>query len=117
VILADTSVWVDYLRAGEPALATALEEERVLMHPLVLGELACGNLRNRHEILELLARLPTAPTASGAEALGFLERHALMGRGIGYVEVHLLASVALAGQAQLWTRDRRLAAIAAALLP
>lgn len=115
MILVDTSVWVDHLRAGEPALAIVLQQERVLMHPFVLGELACGNLRNRHEILELLARLPAVPTASDAEVLGFIERHALMGRGIGYVDVHLLASVTLAGQTQLWTRDRRLAAIAAAL--
>lgn len=115
MILVDTSVWVDHLRSGEPALVAALQEERVLMHPFVLGELACGNLRNRDEVLELLARLPAAPTATDAEALSMIERRALMGRGIGYIDVHLLASVALAGEAKLWTRDRRLAATAAAL--
>lgn len=115
MILVDTSVWVYHLRAGEPALAVALQEERVLMHPFVLGELACGNLRNRHEILELLARMPAAPIATDTEALDLIERRALMGRGIGYVDVHLLASVILAKQAYLWTRDRRLAATAAAL--
>lgn len=115
MILVDTSVWIDHLRSGEPALAAVLQDERVLMHPFILGELACGNLRNRHEVLELLARLPAAPMATDAEALSLIAMRALMGRGIGYVDVHLLASVALAGEAKLWTRDRRLAAAAAAL--
>jgi predicted nucleic acid-binding protein len=115
VILVDTSVWVDHLRSGEPALATALEGGRVLMHPFVLGELACCNLKNRGEVLRLLGALPAAPAATDAEVLGFIERRALMGRGIGYIDVHLLASVALAGVARLWTRDRRLAEVAAEL--
>jgi hypothetical protein len=79
------------------------------------GELACGNLRNRREVLELLGNLPHAPLATDAEAREFIERRMLMGRGIGYIDVHLLASVALAGTAHLWTRDRRLAAVAAGL--
>jgi len=115
VILVDTSVWIDHLRSGEPALATALEGGRVLMHPFVLGELACGNLKNRSEVLRLLGDLPAAPTATDPEALGLIERRALMGRGIGYIDVHLLASAALAGVGRLWTRDRRLAAVAAEL--
>jgi len=115
MILADTSVWVDHLRDGTPALAAALEQGRVLTHPFVLGELACGNLKNRSEVLQLLGELPAAPMATDPEALDFIERRALMGRGIGYVDVHLLASVALAGTAQLWTRDKRLAAVAADL--
>ena len=115
MILVDTSVWVDHLRDGTPALAAALEQGRVLTHPFVLGELACGNLKNRGEVLQLLGELPAAPMASDPEALDFIERRALMGRGIGYVDVHLLASVALAGTAQLWTRDKRLAAVAADL--
>jgi len=115
MILVDTSVWVDHLRDGTPALAAALEQGRVLTHPFVLGELACGKLKNRGEVLQLLGELPAAPMASDPEALDFIERRALMGRGIGYVDVHLLASVALAGTAQLWTRDKRLAAIAADL--
>jgi predicted nucleic acid-binding protein len=112
VILADTSVWIDHLRAGVPALAEALEQGRVLVHPFVLGELACGNLRNRSEVLELLGNLPSVPTATDAEAMEFIERRALMGRGVGYIDVHLLASAALAGTARLWTRDRRLATVA-----
>ena len=115
MILVDTSVWVDHLRDGTPALAAALEKGRVLTHPFVLGELACGNLKNRGEVLQLLGELPAAPMATDPEALDFIERRALMGRGIGYVDVHLLASVALAGTAQLWTRDKRLAAVAADL--
>ena len=115
MILVDTSVWVDHLRSGEPELATALEGGWVLMHPFVLGELACGNLKDRSRVLRLLGDLPVAPTATAPEALGLIERSALMGRGIGYVDVHLLASAALAGSGRLWTRDRRLAGVAAEL--
>ncbi len=115
MILVDTSVWIDHLRSGEPALATALEGGRVMMHPFVLGELACGNLQNRREVLRLLNALPAAPTATDPEALDFIERRALMGRGLGYIDVHLLASTALAADARMWTRNRRLAAVAAEL--
>jgi predicted nucleic acid-binding protein len=115
VILVDTSVWIDHLRSGEPVLASALEGGQVLMHPFVLGELACGDLKNRGEVLRLLDDLPAAPTATDPEALEFIERRALMGRGIGYIDVHLLASTALDGVARLWTRDRRLATAAAEL--
>ncbi|HEX7124710.1 MAG TPA: type II toxin-antitoxin system VapC family toxin [Thermodesulfobacteriota bacterium] len=115
MILVDTSVWVDHLRRGDAALAAALEAVEVCIHPFVLGELACGTLRNRREVLELLARLPGVPVATDEEALEFIERRALMGRGIGYIDVHLLASAALAGTVRLWTRDRRLAAVAADL--
>ena len=85
------------------------------MHPFVLGELACGNLRNRREVLRLLGDLPTAPVASEREALELIERRALMGRGIGYVDVHLLAAAALGAGARLWTSDERLALVAAEL--
>ena len=91
---------------------TALEGGRVLMHPYVLGELACGNLENRDEVLKLLEDLPAAPTATDPEVLALIERRALMGRGIGYVDVHLLASAALSDAGRLWTRDRRLATAA-----
>jgi predicted nucleic acid-binding protein len=85
------------------------------MHPFVLGELACGHLKNREEVLRLLGDLPAAPTATEREALRFIERRALMGRGIGFIDIHLLASAFLAGPARLWTRDKRLAAVAAEL--
>lgn len=115
MILVDTSVWIDHLRAGQSPLATALDEGKVLIHPFVLGELACGDLKNRDRVLQLLGALPSAPIATDPEALEFIERRALMGRGIGYIDVHLLASTALAGTAWLWTLDKRLAAIAAEL--
>ena len=112
MILVDTSVWADHLRKGVPALASALEQGNVLMHPFVRGELACGNLKNRGEVLRLLEELPGAPIATDCETLDFIERRAVMGRGLGYIDVHLLASVALAGTARLWTRDKRLAVVA-----
>jgi predicted nucleic acid-binding protein len=114
MILADTSVWIQHLRTGDPRVADALNAGRICIHPFVIGELACGNLRNRGELLELLGHLPAAPAATDAEALQFLEQHALMGRGVGWIDVHLLASVAL-GATQLWTHDKRLAAVAAKL--
>lgn len=115
MILVDTSVWIDHLRRGDERLGRVLLAGRVLMHPFIVGELACGNLRNRVAVLELLDRLPAAPTASEAEARAFLERHALMGRGVGHVDVHLLASAALAGNTRLWSRDRPLARVAVSL--
>jgi len=113
MILVDTSVWVDHLRSNEPALVAALETGLVLTHPFVVGELACGNLKNRSEVLALLRDLPAAQVATDAEALAFVDARALMGRGVGYVDVHLLASAALGGDTRLWTRERRLASVAA----
>ena len=112
MVLVDTSVWIDHLRKGDAALRAALQAGQVLMHLFVIGELACGNLNNRAGLLVLLRDLPSAPVATDTEALGFLDRHALMGRGIGYLDVHLLASAALADPARLWTRDKRLANVA-----
>lgn len=103
MILVDTSVWVDHLRAGDAELAALLNGSQVLMHPFVLGELACGNLRNRMEVLALLKDLPRAAVATDEEVLFFIEQHALMGRGIGYVDAHLLAAVALGDVTRLWT--------------
>lgn len=115
MILADTSIWIDHLRAGVPRLAELLETGSVVSHPFVIGELACGNLRERTRILGLMGRLPASPSASDAEVLAFIEHRALMGRGIGYIDTHLLASVALARDVRLWTRDRRLSKVAAEL--
>jgi len=111
VILVDTSVWVEHLRRGLPCLATLLQEGKVLIHPWVIGELACGNLRNRRDVLELLQGLPAADVASDSEVLLLIEREQLMGRGIGYVDAHLLTSAKLS-HCQLWTQDKRLAALA-----
>jgi predicted nucleic acid-binding protein len=107
VILVDTSVWVEHLRRGLPGLADVLDQGLVLVHPFVVGELACGNLENRREILDLLAALPVAVSATDDEVLHLLEERRLMGRGIGWFDAHLLAS-ALLSEAPLWTRDRRL---------
>ena len=115
MILVDTSVWVDHLRQGVPGLVDPLERSAVAMHPFVVGEIACGSLRNRQSILELLQDLPAAVVADSDEVLLFIERHALHGKGIGYVDVHLLASVALTEGTHLWTRDQRLRRLAVAL--
>lgn len=115
MILVDTSIWIDHLRAGEPRLAELLNAGRVVAHPLVIGELACGNLKNRKAVLSLLQDLPAAPIATDEEVLFFIERHGLMGKGIGYVDAHLLSAVSMMGAGRLWTRDRRLGAVAVAM--
>jgi predicted nucleic acid-binding protein len=112
MILADTSVWVDHLRADDKALAALLNAGMVLSHPFVIGELALGNLRQRETVLNALADLPQASVATDAEVLHFIERHALSGRGIGYVDAHLLAAVTLNAGAKLWTKDKRLHGVA-----
>ncbi len=115
MILVDTSVWVDHLRRGDPGLVDLLERSAVVMHPFVVGEIACGSLSDRKALLELLQDLPPAVVATDDEVMQFIERQALHGKGIGYVDVHLLASVALTGGARLWTRDQKLRQAAAAL--
>lgn len=115
MILVDTSVWIEHLRARDAALAWYLEQGEVLMHPFVLGELACSNLRNRAELLALLQQLPCCRCASDAETLYFIERRGLMGKGIGWVDAHMLASVVLGGTQGLWTRDQRLQRVAEGL--
>ena len=112
MILVDTSVWVDHLRRGDARLAALLERGAVVMHPFVIGEMACGSLADRAMILELLQDLPSAVVAENDEVLGFIERLGLHGKGIGYVDAHLLASVALTDGTRLWTRDKRLRAVA-----
>ncbi len=89
MILVDTSVWIDHLRKGDAELTNHLNSDQVLMHPFVLGELACGNLHNRQEILTLLKNLLRSTVASNDEVLFFIQNHTLMGRGIGYIDAHL----------------------------
>ena len=108
MILVDTSVWIDHLRTGEEGLAALLNTSQVLIHPYIIGELACGNLKNRTEVLGLLKDLPQAPVATHEEVLLFIEKNELMGPGIGFIDAHLLAATALANDAKLWTRDNRL---------
>ena len=112
MILVDTPVWVDHLRAGDLRLAELLAGGVVLGHPFIVGEIACGSLRDRTATLGLLRDLPMATVAEFDEVLGYLDRYRLHGKGIGYVDAHLLAATALTGGARLWTRDRRLHAVA-----
>ena len=115
MILVDTSVWIDHLQTSIALLADALEAEDVMVHPFIIGELACGEMKQRREVLSLLATLPSSVVATDEETLHFIELHHLMGKGIGYIDAHLLASVTLTNSARLWTRDKRLAAVAVAL--
>jgi predicted nucleic acid-binding protein len=112
LILVDTSVWIDHLRNGNDLLAKLLGSRCVLTHPFVVGELALGNMRQREVILAALSDLPHAELATHAEALDFINRHALFARGVGYVDVHLLASARLTPGAELWTKDNRLRQVA-----
>jgi len=112
MVLVDTSVWVDYLRTGDAALVGLLQAGRVCCHPMVLGELACGNLQNREQVFGLLADLSGCVEATHEEVLQLINKYALMGKGIGFVDAHLLASCLLTGETQLWTRDKRLAGVA-----
>lgn len=112
MILVDSSVWVDHLRGGDATLARLLDDGRVIAHPFVVGELALGCLRQRELILTALQNLPQAVVASDTEVLCFIDQQALYGLGIGYVDAHLLASVRLTAGGSLWTRDKRLQAVA-----
>ena len=100
---------------ADPGLIELLERSAVAIHPLVIGEIACGNLRDRDAILELLQDLPAVVVASDAEVLHCIERHALYGKGIGYVDVHLLASSLLTDGSTLWTRDVKLLRVAVSI--
>jgi predicted nucleic acid-binding protein len=110
-MLIDTTVWVDHLRRGDAVLVGQLEDMQVSIHPFVVGELACGRMKHRDRVLSAIDHLPTLPVSDHAEVLEFVEAHQLMGRGLGWVDMHLLASASSAGE-KLLTRDRRLRAAA-----
>lgn len=112
MILADTSVWVDHLRKGDPRLVGLLDTGQVLTHPFVIGELALGHLRHRETVVALLQDIPSAVTATDGEVLHFIEQHRLYGLGIGYVDAHLVTATLLTPGALLWTRDKVLLRIA-----
>ncbi len=114
MILVDTSVWIEHLRARSDRLRTLLFDEQVLCHPFIVGELACGTLQKRGEILNMLKALPEAHSVEHQEVLSFIEARRLYGRGIGWVDAHLLASTLLTG-CTLWTFDKPLRKAAAAL--
>lgn len=107
MVLVDTSVWVVHLRNGNIGLETLLNEGHVICHPFIVGELACGNLKNRAEILSLLQTLPMATHAEHEEVMKFIEDHTLMGKGLGYIDIHLIASAILT-EIPLWTVDKKL---------
>jgi len=107
LVLVDTSVWVEHLRNGTDGLAALLDEGHVVCHSFIIGELACGNLKNREEILKFLKALDSAALAEHEEVTRFIEIHSLMGKGLGYIDMHLLASAHLS-KIPLWTLDKRL---------
>jgi predicted nucleic acid-binding protein len=107
MVLVDTNIWINHFRKNDAKLVANLNMGSVASHPFIIGELACGNLNNRKEILELFQSLPSVPTVDSDEFLTFVESNSLMGKGLGYVDIHLLASAILAG-IELWTNDRRL---------
>jgi predicted nucleic acid-binding protein len=107
MVLVDTSVWVAHLRYGNIGLEALLNEGYVVSHPFIVGELACGNLKNRSEILSLLQALPMAIYAEHEEVMQFIENNRMMGKGLGYIDMHLLSSAILT-KVPLWTLDKRL---------
>lgn len=113
-MLVDTSVWVDHLRRSNSALVQQLERDEVWTHPFIAGELACGNLARRDHFLSALQAMPVVPVAEDDEVMTLIEGLRLMGRGLGYLDMHLLASASLSGLA-LWTLDKRLAKVATEL--
>lgn len=114
MVLVDTSVWVEHLRRGEPGLRTLLHEGEAICHPFVMGELACGHLQSREQILSLLKALPSAALVEPDEILFFIEERKLAGLGLGLIDVHLLASC-LISRVKLWTLDKRLKVVAVRL--
>ncbi len=115
MILVDTSVWIDHWRTGDERLMRLLEAGQVLVHPFVVGELSLGNLLHRRQVLTALQDLPQATMATHTEVLGFIDHATLAGSGIGYIDAHLLAAVRLTPASQLWSRDKRLSAVAVRL--
>lgn len=115
MIIVDTSVWIEHLRAADEVLTALLNGGEVLGHAFVIGELALGSLQQRDVFLSRLQDLPQAVVASDEDVLHFIDRQTLFGRGIGYVDAHLLAAARLTAGSRLWTRDRRLQAVSAQL--
>lgn len=112
LILADTSVWVDHLRRPSSILESLADQERLIMHPLIIGELRMASLRDRMRFLQRLRQMEAAPVAREDEVSAMVESHDLYGQGIGWIDAHMLASALVAGDILLWSRDRRLIAAA-----
>ncbi len=114
MVLVDTSVWVEHFRRGMNELEALLNDGQVVCHPFIVGELACGNLRNRAQILSLLATLPSSHLPEHEEVMHFIDQYRLMGKGLGYIDMHLLSSAMLTN-VPLWTLDKKLDKVSAAL--
>jgi predicted nucleic acid-binding protein len=112
VILVDSSVWIDHFRRANEILTDQLERQLVLIHPFVIGELAVGHLKSRDQLLRALGELDQVIVARDQEVMRFIEQERLFGRGLGYIDAHLLASVRLTPETLLWTRDKLLLAAA-----
>lgn len=112
MILADTSVWIDHFRHSSAALRAVIENDALLCHPAIIGELALGSLRDRRDVLSFLNAQREVAVATHDEVMGLIEHHGLFSMGIGYTDAHLLASTLIDSRAELWTNDRRLQAAA-----
>lgn len=112
MILADTSIWIDHFRSADAELGRIIEDDRLLCHPSVIGELALGSLRDRSNVIAFLSAQRSAVVATHDEVMIMIDRHSIFSMGIGYTDAHLLASVLLDNKASLWTRDKRLRAAA-----
>ena len=107
MVLVDTSVWVSHLREGSKELERLLNDGDVMLHPFIIGELACGNIKNRHKVLSLLQLLPMVIQVEHEEVLQFIEKNNLMGKGLGFIDAHLSASAILT-KVPMWTLDKKL---------
>ncbi len=112
MILVDTAVWIDHITAPITELLNRLDTREILVHPMVIGEIACGTMQERPVILSLLQSLPRIGELTHDQVLQEIETGGFMGRGIGYIDAHLLTSVMAQSGASLWTRDQRLKRIA-----
>ena len=114
MVLVDTSIWIDHFRKGNMKLITLLLNDQVLCHPFIIGEVACGNFKNRNEIIALLHALPKLPLIADSEVLYFINEKKLYGKGIGWIDAHLLASSCMNG-CSLFTLDKRLSQLTQAI--
>jgi len=114
MVLVDTSVWVEHLRSGNIGLENLLNDDHVICHLFIVGELACGNFSNRSEILSLLQALPLANHAEHEEVMHFVENYSLMGKGLGYVDMHLIVA-AMLNRVPIWTLDKKLKGVSSKL--
>lgn len=115
MFLADTSIWIDHLNGGDAPLEDALNKREVICHPYIVAEIALGSLKNRNGILRSLDELPSAKVATIEEVRALIENHKIFSRGIGLIDCHLIASALLTNGAKIWTRDKRLHAVASEL--